>query len=99
MWHRRQMPFVYILRCSDKTLYVGHTDDLGVRERVHNEGFGARHTAARRPVRLVYSEGHDSMESVLARERQLKRWSAKKKESLIASDLSALKLLSRRRRP
>jgi putative endonuclease len=91
------MPFVYILRCSDQTLYVGYTDDLAVRERVHNEGFGARYTAARRPVRLVYSEWHDSIDSTLARERQLKHWSAKKKEALIDGDLSALKLLSRRR--
>jgi putative endonuclease len=66
------MPFVYIIRCSDQTLYVGHTNNLAVRERVHNEGFGARYTAARRPVMLVYSEWHDSVDNVLDREQQLK---------------------------
>jgi hypothetical protein len=47
---------VYIVRCVDNSLYVGHTQDIGTREQVHNEGLRARYTALRRPVRLVYSE-------------------------------------------
>jgi predicted GIY-YIG superfamily endonuclease len=46
---------------------------------------------------LSLDKWHDSMDSTLARERQLKHWSAKKKEALIDDDLSALKSLSRRR--
>jgi putative endonuclease len=34
------MPFVYILRCADNTLYVGYTDNLKAREKIHNEGRG-----------------------------------------------------------
>ena len=95
---RPSLCFVYILRCRDGTLYVGHTDDVASRERTHNEGHGSHYTAARRPVRVVYSEEHDSTESAVGRERQLKRWAVKKKEALIAGDLSTLKLLSKRRR-
>jgi len=75
------MPWVYIVRCSDNSLYVGHTDDLDSREKTHNAGRGGRYTARRRPVQVVYFERHDSSEIAIARERQLKRWSAKKKPS------------------
>jgi predicted GIY-YIG superfamily endonuclease len=92
------MTWVYILRCSDDSFYVGHTDDLPDRERTHNEGRGARYTAARRPVRLVYSERFESSDCATARERQLKRWSAGKKNALVAGDFALLKQLSRRRR-
>jgi putative endonuclease len=68
------MPFTYIVRCADATLYVGHTEDLASREQTHNDGKGAKDTAARRPVRMVYAEEHDSVESAIAREHQLKRW-------------------------
>ena len=70
-----RMAFTYILRCADETLYVGHTENLAARERTHNDGNGAKYTAARRPVRIVYAEEHSSARSAIARERQLKRWS------------------------
>jgi hypothetical protein len=49
-------------------------------------------------VRIVYSEEHHSMESAIARERQLKRWTANMKEALIAGDFRTLKSRSKRRR-
>jgi len=90
--------FVYILRCSDGRLYIGHTRDLTARELTHNEGRGAQFTAERRPVHVVYSESHPVEAAAIARERQLKRWSAKKKEALIAQDWATLNRLSRRRK-
>jgi predicted GIY-YIG superfamily endonuclease len=69
-----------------------------MRQRTHAAGNGPRYTAARLPVRIVYPQEHDSLASAITRERQLKRWSAQKKEALIAKDLSALKQLARRRR-
>ena len=96
-WHRRLVTWVYILRCSDDSFYVGHTDDLAGRERTHNDGFGARCTAARRPVSLVYSEQFDSVEQAISRERQLKGWSAGKKQALLDGDLALLRQLSKRR--
>ena len=84
------MPFVYLLRCADGTLYVGHTEDLSSREKAHNDGNGASYTATRRPVRMVYAEEHALFKSAMGRERQLKRWTAAKKEALIAGDRNAL---------
>ena len=87
------MPWVYILRCSDNTLYVGHTDDLDSRIEAHNNGHAAQYTASRRPALLAYSEAFNTQAETINRERQLKRWSAKKKEALIAGDFSVLKAL------
>jgi putative endonuclease len=75
---------VYILRCADDTLYVGSTTNVDARERVHNAGRGAKYTAGRRPVRVVYSEAHESRSSAQKREYQLKRLSRTAKESIIA---------------
>lgn len=77
-------------------LYVGHTNDLATRENTHNEGTGASYTAARRPVTMVYAEEHPSLQRAVARERQVKRWTAKKKEALVSADSFKLKALSRR---
>ena len=49
-WH------VYIVRCADDTLYTGITVDLEARLRAHNAGIGAKYTARRLPVELVYTE-------------------------------------------
>lgn len=46
--------FVYILRCRDQSLHIGHTGDLAERLERHNDGRGPGYTAARRPVELVY---------------------------------------------
>jgi putative endonuclease len=91
------MPFVYILRCSDGSLYVGHTNDLANRESVHNAGHGAEYTARRRPVQLLYSEEYNAISDAISRERQLKRWSRQKKDALIRGDTGTLKTLSKRR--
>lgn len=60
------MAWVYIVRCTDGSLYVGHTDDVGTRELVHNMGHGSRFTAKRVPVRMVYSEECGSLKSASA---------------------------------
>jgi putative endonuclease len=92
------MPFVYIARCADGTLYVGHADDLSAREHVHNEGHGARYTSVRRPIRIVYSERFTSVAAAMARERQLKKWTTIKKEALVNNDIARLQGISRRSR-
>ena len=90
--------FVYILKCADGSYYVGSTSDLAERERSHNEGFGAEYTAARRPVRLAYSEARESWPAARKREAQIKRWTRAKKDALIAGSRAKLHELSRRRR-
>ena len=90
--------FVYILRCADGRYYVGRTTHLNDRVKAHNLGEGPKYTAARRSVRLVYSERHSTPEQAVKRERQVKRWTRAKKESLIRGDLVELQRLSKRRR-
>jgi putative endonuclease len=92
------VPRIYLLRCADSTLYVGHTNDLVARQKAHHDGFGARYTATRLPVTIVYSEAHRSTQSAIARQRQLTRWTTSKKEALIVGDLQTLKSRSKRRR-
>ncbi|HLA19013.1 MAG TPA: GIY-YIG nuclease family protein [Dehalococcoidia bacterium] len=64
--------FVYILRCSDGSYYVGHTDDLEPRLAAHERGEIAGYTRKRRPVRLAFAEEFGTREEALARERQVK---------------------------
>jgi predicted GIY-YIG superfamily endonuclease len=88
------MPFVYIVRCADDSLYVGWTDNVDARVAMHNEGRGGRYTMRRRPVTLAWIEAHVTAESARLRERQLKGWSATKKQALIANDAASLKHLA-----
>jgi putative endonuclease len=74
-----------MVRCSDGTLYTGYALDPHQREEVHNRGRGARYTAGRRPVSLVYSESFESQGEALRREHELKRLSRLKKEALIGA--------------
>lgn len=77
------MHYVYIVKCVDGTLYTGYAVDLDRRIGAHNAGRGAKYTAGRRPVSLVYSESFDSKSDALKREHALKRRTRKYKESLI----------------
>jgi len=76
--------YVYILECSDKTLYTGWTRDVEKRVREHNTGKnGAKYTKSRRPVKLVYVEKAASLSDVLKREARIKRLSRVEKLLLI----------------
>lgn len=82
------LPVVYIVRCADGTLYTGYAVDLDQRLRAHNLGRGAKYTAGRRPVSLVYSAACASKSEALKRERQIKRWPRDRKEALIAFSMN-----------
>ena len=75
--------FIYILLCSDNTLYTGWTNDLESRVCSHNAGVGAKYTKTRLPVRLVYSEILNTKSEALKREFEIKKLSRKKKLELI----------------
>jgi putative endonuclease len=79
------MHFVYIVRCTDGSLYTGSARDPHARTRAHNAGRGARYTSGRRPVRLVYAETFDTLSAALKREYELKQWPRWKKQALVAS--------------
>ncbi|OWV77555.1 excinuclease ABC subunit C [Rhizobium sp. R634] len=88
---------VYILRCSDGSYYTGLTkQEIEARVWEHNAGIYDGYTAKRRPVELVFTETYDRILDVIARERQIKGWSRRKKEALIAMDYEALPELSKR---
>lgn len=74
---------VYIVRCKDKTLYTGYTNDLEKRELSHNKGIGARYTRQRRPVQVIYVEEFSSKGKALSREYEIKQMTREEKEELI----------------
>ena len=76
--------FVYILRCSDGTLYTGSTDDVSRRVQVHNSGKGAKYTRCRRPVEAVYTESCESYSAALKREYAIKQLTRQQKQKLIS---------------
>ena len=66
-------------------MYTGYARDPRAREQAHNTGRGAKYTAGRRPVRLVYQEAFRTVGKALAREFALKQLSRARKEALIVS--------------
>ena len=76
-WH------VYIVRCSDQSLYTGIAKDVSVRVAQHNAGKGARYTRGRLPVELVYREAIGEHGAALRREIAIKRLRASDKNRLI----------------
>jgi putative endonuclease len=82
--YNRRVHFVYIVRCADGTLYTGYARDPLAREQAHNSGRGAKYTAGRRPVRLVYQEAFRSVGKALAREYVVKQLTRAQKNALVA---------------
>ena len=78
-WH------VYLLRCSDKSLYAGITLDLERRLDEHNNHnkLAAAYTRARRPVKLVYSEVCRDRSHAGQREAAIKKMTKQQKEKLV----------------
>jgi putative endonuclease len=74
---------LYILRCRDRSLYTGITNDLKRRLIQHRDGLASRYTRSRRPVRIVYRECCASRSAALKREFAVKALSRREKEKLI----------------
>jgi len=75
--------YVYIVKCSDGTLYTGWTRDVASRIKVHNSGNGAKYTRSRGPVMLVYWEELAGKSEALVREAAIKKMTRKQKLLLI----------------
>ncbi len=74
---------VYLLRCSDGTLYTGITRNIAKRLEEHNTSpKGAKYTRSRRPVTLIYQESHPDKSAALRREHAIKKMSRVQKEAL-----------------
>ena len=88
--------YVYMVRCSDSSYYIGVTNNVFCRVSQHNIGKSPKaYTYKRRPVTLVYSASFIDVYDAIAWEKKIKRWSKKKKEALIEGDTNALRQLSR----
>ena len=90
------MFFVYILKCSDGTYYIGHTDDIETRIALHNSGQIEGYTSKRLPVEVVYIQDFQTRDEAFTIERQIKGWSRRKKEALILHDWNKLQEYSKR---
>jgi putative endonuclease len=77
------VPFVYIVRCADGTLYTGWTTDIERRVTQHNAGRGARYTRIHRPVTLVYREAVPDRSTAMRREAAIKKLDRERKERLV----------------
>ena len=76
--------YLYVVRCSDDTLYTGVTTDLKRRLKEHNTGKrGAKYTKTRRPVKLVYYELYQSRSNAQKAEHKFKKLTRIQKEKII----------------
>ncbi len=92
--------FVYMLRCSDGSLYVGSAtgEDVAPRVDQHNAGaFPGSYTWTRRPVTLIWSEHFERITDAIAAERQIKGWSRAKKLALAEGNWARVRQFARRR--
>lgn len=82
--------WVYILRCSDGSLYTGWTDDLARRVARHNAGIASRYTASRLPVELVFAMSKADRSDAMCEEARIKSLDRAGKLALIDSAHGAL---------
>ena len=78
------MWYVYIIRCSDGTLYTGTTTDINRRIKEHNRKKGGAYTRVRLPVKLSHKETFPTRSQAQKREHEIKGWSRPEKLRLIA---------------
>jgi putative endonuclease len=77
--------FMYVVRCSDGSLYAGVTKNLKRRVLEHNYGTrGAKYTRSRRPVEVVYEEECSDHSDALKKEWAFKKLSKTRKERRVA---------------
>jgi putative endonuclease len=81
--------WVYILRCSDGSLYTGWSTDVERRLRRHNAGTASRYTASRLPVELVYEAAMEDRSAARREEARIKALDRRCKLALIADRRAA----------
>ena len=88
--------WVYMVRCRDRSFYVGVTNDVDTRVAQHNFGIDeTAYTYTRRPVVLVFCSEFADVWDAIRFEKQLKGWSRKKKLALIRGDWARIVAISR----
>jgi predicted GIY-YIG superfamily endonuclease len=87
--------YVYILKCSDNSYYVGHTDNMEKRFSEHNLRKFSGYTSRRLPLKLMFIQTFNTHEEAFLVERKIKKWSRVKKEALISKNWEQLTKLAR----
>lgn len=77
---------VYIVRCTDGTLYTGMTNDLEKRLKLHNTRRGAKYTKGRAPVELLWYKSYATKSEALREEYRIKKLSLAQKNLMIHQD-------------
>ncbi|MBT8298886.1 MAG: GIY-YIG nuclease family protein [Maribacter sp.] len=87
--------YVYMVKCSDDSIYTGLTNNLGRRLKEHNDGMNDNsYTYKRRPVTLIFNQEFMQFEQAEYFEKKIKKWSRKKKLALANEDFEILPLLA-----
>lgn len=80
--------FLYLIECTDGSIYTGIATDVGARFAKHANGTGARYTRSRKPVRMLAAFELDDHSSALRAEYRVKRLSPAQKRALAAGELT-----------
>ena len=74
---------VYMLECSDNSIYTGITNNLENRLKKHQSGDGAKYLRGRLPIKIIYKELFINRSEATKREISIKKMSKKEKNILI----------------
>jgi len=85
---------VYILECSDASLYTGITSNLENRLAQHHEGNFPGYTHSRRPLKLLWNTDIMDIQDAILLEKQIKNWGRQKKKALITENWDVLQFFS-----
>ncbi len=77
------MYFIYLIECSDRSIYTGITTDIQRRFNEHKTGIGGHYTKSKKVVKVLYTEQSKTRSEALKREAQIKGWRREKKLNLI----------------
>ena len=91
--------YIYMLLCSDGSIYTGHTDDLEARLSSHRARRYSGYTASRLPVSLIFSGEFGTRDEAFQAERRIKGWSRAKKLALARGDWAAVQEIAAVRAP
>ena len=81
---------LYILLCSDKSLYTGITNNLQNRLKKHKEGKGSKYVRARLPFMLIFTEEHADRSAAQKRELQIHGWTRAQKINNLNLDIKTV---------
>jgi len=94
---KQHIYYVYLLKCNDGTYYTGVTNSIERRFVEHQEGNDVKaYTCRRRPLELVFYAEFSNIEGAIEKEKQVKKWSKKKKEALINNNFETLPRLAKK---